>query len=399
VIERINGGKNMKKVEILEKFEEKKERMINFLPNKKRLYFENIEKFENERGLLIYGPRGVGKTTYLLMSAKKNNLFYVSGDDPLFSQISLYDLGESVFQEGVNGLIVDEVHYLNNWSIQIKSLYDSFPNKKIWISDSSSIILRKGISDLSRRFVKVKLPLLSFREYLYFETGKKFNKISSPFDFDREYVISLTKDVEILKYFKNYSTSGTCPFYIEGNFSEKMKNVLEKTIYSDIPYFLETIRDNHLRLMWAIISYLIYSKIPTINVESMCREWNVGKQKLYEILYVLQESGLINIVNKKENYKVNTKGDKIFLSDPSFYHIFDGELGNFREAFVVFALKEIGKIYSIKNERDGDFIFDNYKIEVGGKNKKLKNSDFVIRDDLDIPVRNKIPLWVLGFLW
>lgn len=389
----------MNMVEILEKLEAKMERLLNFLPKRKRLYFENLEKFENEKGLLIYGPRGVGKTTYLLIASKKHNFFYLSGDDPLLSYISLYELSERVFLEGFDGIIVDEVHYLNNWSLEIKSLYDSFPDKKIWISDSSSIILRKGISDLSRRFVKVKLPLLSFREYLYFETGQKIDKISSPFEFDREYVISLTKNLEILKHFKNYSSSGTRPFYIEDNFSEKMKNVLEKTIYSDIPYFLESVKGNHLRLMRAILSYLIYSKIPTINVESMCKKWSVGKTKLYELLHVMQESEIINIVNKKGNFKVNSKGDKIFLSDPAYYYIYDGEIGNSREAFVVFALKEIGEVYSAKDENDSDFVFNDIKIEVGGRNKKIKNSDFVIRDDLDIPIKNRIPIWILGLLW
>ena len=348
---------------------------------------------------MLYGPRGVGKTTYLLFNAKKYNFFYVSGDDPLLSQISLYNLGERIFLEGFNGLIIDEVHFLNNWSLQIKALYDSFPDKKIWISDSSSIILRKGIADLSRRFIKVRMPLLSFREYIHLATGVKIDEIESPFTFDREYIVSLTKDIEVLKLFKEYSSSGTRPFFLEGNFSEKMKNVLEKTLYNDIPYFLESVRDNHLRLMNAIISYLLYSKIPTINVDSMCKEWGVGKPKLYELMRVMEESELINIVYKERDFKVNSKGDKIFLSDPSYYYIYDGEIGNFREAFVVFALKEKGNVYSIKNEKDGDFIFNGIKIEVGRKNKKRKNSEFVIRDDLDLPIRNKIPLWVLGLLW
>jgi hypothetical protein len=386
-------------IEIIERLESRKERMISALPEKKRLYFEKLKKIQNERGILLYGPRGVGKTTFLLTNAKKYNFFYVSGDDPLLSQVPLYNLGERIFLEGFNGLIIDEVHFLNNWSLQIKYLYDSFPNKKIWISDSSSIILRKGIADLSRRFIKVRMPLLSLREYIHLVTGKKINVIESPFTFDRDYIISLTKDIEILKLFKEYSSSGTRPFFLEGNFREKMKNILEKTLYHDIPYFLESVRDNHLRLMNAIISYLLFSKIPTINVESMCKEWGVGKPKLYELMRVMEESELINIIYREKNFKANSKGDKIFLSDPSYYYVYDGEIGNFKEAFVVFALKEKGNIYSIKNEKDGDFIFNGIKIEVGGKNKKQKNSEFVIRDDLDLPIRNKIPLWVLGLLW
>jgi len=81
-----------------------------------------------------------------------------------------------------DGLIIDEVHYLKDWSLHIKSLYDSFPNKPIWLSDSSSIVLRKRIADLSRRFVVHQLPLMSLREYIYFETGKELSKIPNPFD-------------------------------------------------------------------------------------------------------------------------------------------------------------------------------------------------------------------------
>lgn len=81
------------------------------------------------------------------------------------------------------------------------------------------------------------------------------------------------------------------------------------------------------------------------------------------------------------------------------YYAFEGEIGNFREAFVVFALKEIGKIYAVKNEEEGDYVFEGIKIEVGGKSKKKKSSDFVIRDDVDLPVRNVIPMWMLGMLW
>jgi hypothetical protein len=39
------------------------------------------------------------------------------------------------------------------------------------------------------------------------------------------------------------------------------------------------------------------------------------------------------------------------------------------------------------------------KLEIGGKKKSSKSSDFVLRDDIDLPLRNVIPLWILGMLW
>jgi hypothetical protein len=37
------------------------------------------------------------------------------------------------------------------------------------------------------------------------------------------------------------------------------------------------------------------------------------------------------------------------------------------------------------------------KIEVGGKNKSPKKADIVVRDDIDLPGKNSIPMWLLGF--
>jgi hypothetical protein len=55
------------------------------------------------------------------------------------------------------------------------------------------------------------------------------------------------------------------------------------------------------------------------------------------------------------------------------------------------------KVFAADNEREYDFLIDQFKVEVGGKNKESKKADFVLRDDVDIPDGNMIPLWMLGF--
>ena len=129
-----------------------------------------------------------------------------------------------------------------------------------------------------------------------------------------------------------------------------------------------------------------------------CNEWDLGKEKLYNLLYVMERSELINIVRKPSKFTY-TKGAKIFLSDPSMYSCFKGNLGSAREAFVAMCLKEKYEVSACKYERDCDFVVNGRKIEVGGRSKKRKEAGFVVSDEIDFPVRNKIPLWMLGLLY
>ncbi|HPP71166.1 MAG TPA: ATP-binding protein [Pseudothermotoga sp.] len=383
---------------MIEKLELRMNRLISFLPERKRLYFDDLEEQFQSRAILLYGPRGVGKTTFLLFMAKKQNLLYISGDDPLLLSCPLHSLIEQILMN-YHGIIIDEVHSLPNWSLILKNIYDSFPNRIVWASDSSSVILRQSVVDLSRRFVLIKLPLMSLREYIYLETGKVIDRLRFPSEDLLGYATEVMRQVDVMNYFKDYREKGTRPFYTEGNFREKMMNILEKTIYYDITHFVGAVSDNHFGVMKAIISHLMYSKIPTINVESMCKEWSIGKPKLYQLLMAMEQVSLINIVPKGKVERPYSKGSKMFFADPTLYYVFEGEVGNFREAFIVFALKEKGKIYAAKDEREADFIFEGLKLEIGGKKKSSKSSDFVLRDDIDLPLRNVIPLWMLGMLW
>ncbi|WP_353684648.1 AAA family ATPase [Thermodesulfovibrio sp. 3907-1M] len=43
---------------------------------------------------------------------------------------------------GYQGIVFDEIQYARNWSVQIKALYDSFPDAYIWVSGSSSLLLK-----------------------------------------------------------------------------------------------------------------------------------------------------------------------------------------------------------------------------------------------------------------
>jgi predicted AAA+ superfamily ATPase len=187
-----------------------------------------------------------------------------------------------------------------------------------------------------------------------------------------------------------------------------MLAVLDKTLYSDVPFFLPNITDGNLRLMKAITGTLAASSIPRLQVRSLCADWGLGAEKLYQILNVMESVGVLRIVRIENDTKAKTAGDKLFFADPSFYSVLHGNPGTAREALVASLCADAGwTVESTRDDSTGDFVITGnsgpgirkLKIEVGGASKKIKSADFVIRDDIDYPSTNAVPMWLLGMGW
>ena len=384
---------------IIEALEANMARRLAALPQKLRLFTQEATSLPDS--LILTGPRGVGKSTFLLHHGQKRNMLYFSADNPLVMPYSLSEVVKAIIIKGYEGVIIDEVHYANNWSIHLKSLYDDYPGYTFWISDSSSLILRSGNADLSRRFVHLSMPIMSFREYLFLKSGIIYDRYEA---FDQKAKIPVHPDAAILTAFSEYKKFGTRPFYNENYFNERMLAILNKSIQADIPFFIPRIVDNNFRLMHAIVGTLSMASIPRLQVQSLCADWNIGADKLYSLLNVMEEVGILHIIRKENDRKAKTVGDKLFFADPIYYEVLGGKVGNAREAFVATFCKLGGwNITSTRDEKKGDFIItkNNRRItlEVGGKKKGLKGADFAIRDDIDYPSKSFIPLWLLAMIW
>lgn len=358
------------------------------------------------RAIVLTGPRGVGKTTFLLHHIGNKRILYLSADNPIIAGVSLYDLVKHIFLIGYEGVIIDEVHFAKEWSLHVKALYDDFPSHSIWISDSSSLVLRSAVGDLSRRYLPIQMPLLSFREFLSLEAGVLY-PILDPFAADQ--ALPLAPTPAMLDAFQKYRRAGTRPFYSEGDFRDRLLAILDKTLYSDVPFFLPGITDGNLRLMKAIVGTLGNVAIPRLQVRSLCADWGIGSDKLYQLLEVMESVGVLRIIRVENDTKAKSVGEKMFFSDPALYSALNGDRGTAREALVAALCSGAGwKVEAARNETEADFVISKaagsegtrkYRIEVGGRSKKSKQADFVIRDDMDYPTGKAIPLWLLGFAY
>lgn len=354
-----------------------------------------------KRAGLLSGPRGVGKTTWMLSQTERHHLLYLSADNPVLSTVPLYDLLEHIFMRGYEGVLIDEVHYANDWARHLKAAYDAFPKCRIIAGDSSTVVLRKELTDLSRRFPVFKMPLLSFREFLMLKLKRDIPRIN-PFDYSDHDVRSLTRQVNVLRFFREYMKIGFRPFFLEDEtlYQEKVMNTVAKTMESDIPFLVPQVSENHLRLMHSVIGYLAISSVPTLHVNSLCREWGLGKEKLYQLLSAMERSHLLRTIRKRTNTNIHSTGAKLFLHEPSIYGFFGKNEGTQREAFTAAAFADAGyNVYASSNETDCDFVINGRLVEVGGQKKKPKSSDLVIRDNADLPSGTSIPMWLIGLAY
>ena len=124
-----------------------------------RYFFKNNPL--DHRVAIILGDRGIGKTTtlvqYLMQYAEGDALspkiLYIQADHILIGSLTLYEIAEEFYKLGGELIAFDEIHKYSDWSIELKSIIDTFPRLKIIASGSSALEIRKGSHDLSRRAI------------------------------------------------------------------------------------------------------------------------------------------------------------------------------------------------------------------------------------------------------
>ena len=194
----------------------------------------------DSRLILIRGPKGVGKSTLMLQYILKNygvsdrHVLYCSADTGYFTTHTLVDTASAFVRQGGTHLFIDEIHKYDGWSKQIKEIHDLFKHLKVVLSGSSLIQLNDGKADLSRRQDIYDMPGLSFREYLWFRTGKEIAPITleellaNP----TEFCMKVRKEYRPLEFFQDYLKSGYYPFSFEKKRTYKtvIENVINYTI-------------------------------------------------------------------------------------------------------------------------------------------------------------------------
>lgn len=359
------------------------------------------------RILGILGQKGVGKSTLILQHIKLENKIkeslYVQADDIYFSANTLIGLAKDFFARGGKYLYIDEIHKYENWSKEIKMMYDMLPLLHVVYSGSSMLDLKDGGADLSRRVVQYHMPVWSFREFLNLKMGWNLKpssleeilkgKVDFPYGVHRP-----------LKYFEEYLRKGCYPFSQEPEFETRLRQIINTTIELDIPKYAKLTIASTQKLK-KLMYYLSQNAPIKINYSDMMRDMGLDRNELPKYLEYLEKAELVAILRMKTTGNaILRKMDKLYLHNPNISHVLSdkaADIGSARES-IFYCWTKIN--HDTLESPISDFEIDGKTFEIGGKKKGKKQitmavEGYLVKDGIEYAYENQIPLWMFGFLY
>lgn len=354
----------------------------------------------------LVGPRGVGKSTMILQYIKEHRnerrMFYVSADHMYFTSHSLVDLVDQFAKEGGEQIFIDEIHKYENWSRELKQIYDTHPDVKVGFTGSSVLDIYKGQADLSRRAPIFMMQGLSFREYLML-----FHQIEVPvytLDDILEQRATLPLISHPLPLFHDYLERGYYPFSSESDFELRLRQVVNQTMEVDIPLYanMNASTGQKLKKLLAVIARSVPFK-PVM--DSIATAIGVSRNVLPDYFLYMEQAGMIGqLRDGTGGIRGVGKVEKVYLDNPNLAYILateSADTGNIRETFFYNQMRVTTDVIS---SRISDFEIVDKTFEVGGKKKGKKQiadaaQGYVVKDDIELGYDNIIPLWAFGLTY
>ena len=391
-------------------------------------YFIKNKKLEHRLSIVI-GSRGIGKTTtvvqYISNNYKDNEALYVNLDDiENTSKYTMTQIAEEFVLNGGKLLCFDEIHKYENWSAELKNIYDRFNTLKIIATGSSALQINKGSHDLSRRAIVYNMVGMSFKEFLELHYNYDFKEVTLE-ELLENHIEIATKikniveknNQKIIPLFKEYLKYGYYPYFIsmpnETLFFQTLQQNINVSIESDLLHIYPKMSGNSIKKIKMLLSVIIKNVPFEPKISELKKATDIKDDRtLKDYLSKLDDAGLIKLLMQNSlSMKAFDKPEKIFLANPNLMYTREPNIGNLRETFFVNQLDNYYKNKQSLNDNGifaskyGDFYCqEKYTFEIGGKSKKFNqikdiSNSYVVSDNLEVGIGNKIVLWLFGFLY
>ncbi len=284
------------------------------------------------------GPRRVGKTVMMYHAIQgllsKNidplKIAFISIETPIYNNIDLERLfslcRKATGKSELDGwyIFFDEIQYLKNWEVHLKSLVDSYPSVRFVVSGSVAAALKlKSNESGAGRFTDFMLPSLTFNEFLNIKQLQHLiiSKNTSRADINDWFETNNIN--ELNRHFIDYINFGGYPEVI---FSEEIQqnpgryirnDIIDKVLLRDLP-MLYGIRDiQELNSLFTVIAYKSGNEF---SLETLNQDSHIDKSTIKKYIQYLEAAFLIKVVrkvsNKPKEFKRSTQF-KIYLTNPS----------------------------------------------------------------------------------
>ncbi len=217
----------------------------------------------------------------------------------------------------------------------------------------------------------------------------------------------IIEKIKPLRLYKEYCSLGCYPYFLENpaNYHQRLLTTVNTILETDLPAILNIDYSSVLKLKKLL--YIIATSVPfKPNISGLSNKTGIARDTLLRYLHHLSEAHLILLLqSNKGGNSILTKPEKIYLHNSNLMAALaenDANIGTIRETFFLNQLSAAGKVNYTEH---GDFVFnDTYVFEVGGKNKTGKQikglpDAFIVADDIESGYKNKIPIWLFGFLY
>ncbi len=388
---------------------ERMEQLYEFFNRKLKSTPTNFLRYKYERikwdgrAFGIVGPRGVGKSTMILQHIKLNldtaDTLYVSADHMYFSEHSLVDLADYFVKMGGKYLFIDEIHKYDDWSREVKQIYDSYEDLQIVISGSSILDIYKGMADLSRRLPIYEMQGLSFREYL-----RLFHGINVPV-YSLNEILSHKATLPDVKHplplFKDYLRRGYYPFGRDEEYEMELLQVINQTMEVDIPTHLQANVSSGKKLKSLLM--VVSKSVPFKPVmQRLAEATEISRNDIPNYLVYMERAGMITqLRNSTGGIRGLGKVEKLYLDNTNLIYALSPEhadIGNVRKTFF---MNQARVMNDVTSSSISDFEINGKTFEIGGRKKgqkQIENAEegYIVKDDIESGYANVIPLWAFG---